>query len=135
MIKHERFGIETETATWALSTREFWMPEKSPGASYSALQGNISRDLLGGLSNSNQTLCCLIMPTSIPVCSGVQLSGPGYEGQVVHVHLTSKCQHSARESLGLPKLAIRQDSSVQRVFVQTQLFLVSQKVSFNPGPV
>lgn len=50
------------------------MPEKSPGASYSAFLGNISRDLLGGLSNSNQILCCLTMPTSIPVCSGVQLT-------------------------------------------------------------
>ena len=38
---------------------------KSPGASCSAFGENISRDLLGGLSNSNQILCCFTMPTSI----------------------------------------------------------------------
>lgn len=63
--------------------------EQSSGASCSALQGSISGDLLGGLTNGNQTLSA-----SIPVCSGVQLTlvAPGYEGQAVLLHLTSRSQ-------------------------------------------
>lgn len=50
--------------------------------------------------------------------SAVYLSGPGYEDQVILVHLTSK----PPAVLSIPKLTTRPDSSVRKGSVPTDFF-------------